>query len=132
MSSQVRRALNFIAEHTGKKLDWDRFKEVMKLSTQTLVDYWENVIELRTASPSPWSTIQCQNDLFFLVCYAGRPESKQYLDLVSKEVKFRIKHKIGVNPNEKFRLLYTDLPPWFWLGLLKHFHDKGGTLAFEA
>lgn len=130
--SQVRRALNFIAEHTGKKLDWDRFKEVMKLSVRTVTDYWENVIELRTAIPSPWSTMQCQNDLFFLVCYLGRPEAKQYLDMVAKEVKFRVEHKIGVNPNEKFRLFYTDIPPWFWMGLMKVFHDKGGTLACEA
>ena len=131
MGSQVRRAINFIGEHIGKKPDWDRFKEVMKLSKQMAIDYWENVIELRTAIPSPWSTMQCQNDLFFLVCYGGRQEAKEYLDLVAKEVKFRVDHKIGVNPNEKFRLLYGDIPPWFWLALLKHFHDKGGTLAFE-
>lgn len=130
--SQVKRALNFIAEHTGKKLDWDRFKEVMKLSTRTLTDYWENVIELRTAIPSPWSTMQCQNDLFFLVCYLGTPEAKQYLDLVAKEVKFRVDHKMGVNPKEKFRLLYTDIPPWFWMSLMRIFHNKGATLACEA
>ncbi len=33
--SQVRKALNFISEHTGKKLDWDRFKETVKLSVET-------------------------------------------------------------------------------------------------
>ena len=50
---QVRKALEFIAEHTGQKVDWDRFKEVVKTSVEALTYYWENVIELRTVSPSP-------------------------------------------------------------------------------
>jgi benzoyl-CoA reductase/2-hydroxyglutaryl-CoA dehydratase subunit BcrC/BadD/HgdB len=129
---QVRKALDFIAEHTGQKVDWDRFKEVVKMSVDTITYYWENVIELRTVSPSPWSTMQTMSDTFFLAAYLGRPEAKQYFELVAKEVKFRIKHKIGINPNERFRILYTEIPPWFWVGLLKIFHEKGGTLACEC
>jgi benzoyl-CoA reductase/2-hydroxyglutaryl-CoA dehydratase subunit BcrC/BadD/HgdB len=131
-ASQVRRALRFIAEHTGQKLDMDRFKEVMGLSIQCFTEYWDNVVEKRVASPSPWSTVQSQNDAFILSAYMGRPEAKEYFDMIAKEVDFRVKYKVGVNPNEKFRLLYTDLPPWFQMNLMKVFHDKGGTLAFEA
>ena len=130
--SQIRKALNFISEHTGKKLDWDRFKETVKLSIETQTLYVENVVNPRVASPSPWSTIQAMADAFYLAAYLGRPEAKQYYELVAKEVKFRVEHKIGINPKEKFRLLYTELPPWFWVDILRIFHDKGGTLSIES
>src|SRR3990172_7469199 len=130
--SQVRSALEFIAEHTGKKLDWDRFRETVRTGIEAITYYFENVSELRTAVPSPWSTIQAMGDTFFIVAFLGRPEAKQYFELVAKEVKFRVKHKIGINPNEKYRLFYTDIPPWFSVGLLREFHERGGTLAVEC
>jgi (R)-2-hydroxyisocaproyl-CoA dehydratase alpha subunit len=131
-ASQVRRALKFIAKHTGKKLDMDRFKAVMKSSIDAFTFYYENVVEPRKECPSPWSTIQSQNDAFILSAYMGAPEAMEYFEIIAKEIKFRVEHKLGVNPNEKFRLFYTDIPPWFYMNLMKIFHDKGGTLAFEA
>lgn len=130
--SQVRKALNFISEHTGKKLDWDRFKETVKLSIETQTLYVEKVVNERVASPSPWSTVQAMADAFYLAAYLGRPEAKHYYELVAKEVQFRVKHKIGINPKEKFRLLYTELPPWFWTGIMRIFHERGGTLSIES
>ncbi len=131
-ASQVRRALNFIAEHTGKKVDMDRFKEIMASSIKAFTYYYDTVVQLRKETPSPWSTMQSQNDAFILSVYMGRPEAMEYFEAIVNEIKFRVKHKMGVNPNEKFRLFYTDIPPWFKMSLMQLFHDKGGTLAFEA
>jgi len=131
-SNQVRRALNFIAEHTGKKVDWDRFKEVTKLAIETITFYMENVTLPRVASPSPWSLSYAMSDAFFLAVYLGRPEALEYFKLCAKEIQFRIKHKIGVNPKEKYRVLYTEIPPWFWLEMIRILQDKGATVAFES
>lgn len=131
-ASQIRQLADFITEHTGKKLNWDRFRESARKAVETITYYMEKVVEPRVAVPSPWSTIQTMADTFFLITYLGRPEAKQFFELVAKEIAFRVKHEIGINPNEKYRLLYTDLPPWFWTGLLKLFHEKGGTLAIEC
>ncbi len=76
--------------------------------------------------------MQAMSDAFFLAAYLGRPEAKQYFELVAKEVKFRVEHKIGINPRERFRLLYTEIPPWFWIDIMRVFHEKGATLAFES
>ena len=130
--SQVKKALDFISEHTGKKLDRDRFKETVKLSIDTQTLYVEGVVNPRVATPSPWSTIQAMADAFYLAAYLGRQEAKDYYELVAKEVAFRVEHKIGINPKERFRLLYTELPPWFWTGIMRVFHERGATLSIEA
>jgi benzoyl-CoA reductase/2-hydroxyglutaryl-CoA dehydratase subunit BcrC/BadD/HgdB len=72
------------------------------------------------------------NDLFFILYFTPRPECRQYLELVAKEVKFRVDHKIGINPKEKFRLLYTEIPPWFWINMINILHDKGATVTLDS
>jgi benzoyl-CoA reductase/2-hydroxyglutaryl-CoA dehydratase subunit BcrC/BadD/HgdB len=47
------------------------------------------------------------------------------------EVSERIKKKIGIVPEEKFRLLWSGLPLWYNMALLNYFEEFGGVVAIE-
>jgi benzoyl-CoA reductase/2-hydroxyglutaryl-CoA dehydratase subunit BcrC/BadD/HgdB len=104
---------------------------MVKYSYLTLEDYWKNVIELRKAIPSPWTCQETNNDLFFMVCMSGRKEMEEYFNKVKKEVKFRVDHNIGKVPDERFRLIYTNVPLWFYMEIIDYFHQKGAVFALD-
>ncbi|MHA1431042.1 MAG: hypothetical protein ACTSRV_11725 [Candidatus Freyarchaeota archaeon] len=47
------------------------------------------------------------------------------------EVKERVKNKIGVIPEEKYRLLWDNIVLWYNVGLSNYFHKYGAVFVLE-
>ncbi len=116
---------------TGKKFDYDRFKEVMKLSSQARELYWE-IQEYRKALPCPWGLREVAGDLFYVVTQLGTPEAVEYFTMVRDGVRERVKNGIGILPQEKFRLIWDNIPLWYRLQLIDYFSERGAVFAMDS
>ncbi|MHB1126745.1 MAG: 2-hydroxyacyl-CoA dehydratase subunit D [Bacillota bacterium] len=128
MVKELKEFVKFLEGLTGKKMNYDTLSEKIDTTFKSL-GYAYEVDLLRKASPSPmlstdfWAvvtpTLFCPDD----------PEALQFFKRMYEEVKARVDNGIGAIPNEKYRMMFAELPPWHSLGIFDHFAQKHG-IAF--
>ncbi len=114
---QIDEYLRFLEEHCGKKYDYDRMKEVGKLSV-TGQKLWQAVLDTTMHKPAPMSAFDAFFHLALIVTLRGTQQAVDYYELLLAEMKKRIADGIGAIPNERYRLLWDNLPVWYrtkWL-----------------
>lgn len=129
--AELKKLFASIGQIIGKKFDYDRFKEVMRLSSQARELYWE-IQELRKASPCPRGLRELVGDLFYIVAMLGTQECVDYFTMVRDDVKERAKHKIGVLPQEKYRLIWDNIVIWYRLQLIDYLAERGAVFAMDS
>lgn len=131
MVEELRKFVSFLEQRLGKKMDWDRLSELVDTHLKTL-QVWHEVDRLRQAVPSPmdgrdfWS---CMIPGFYL---SYEKEALEFYQKLYEEVKYRVDHKIGVLANEKYRLMFGELPPWHTLEFFDYFAKYGGIFVTES
>ncbi len=119
-ADELRRMVVFLEEHTGKKMDLDRLREIVE-ETNKQYELWAEYGELRRNVPCP------HNHILGMACFAlvqtegaGDPEhTAWYRDLVADGEK-RILENNPETSNQKIRMLwydvqaiwFNDLAPW--------------------
>ncbi len=114
---QIDEYLRFLEEHCGKKYDYDRMKEVGKLSV-TGQKLWQAVLDTTMHKPAPMSAFDAFFHLALIVTLRGTQQAVDYYEMLLAEMKKRIADGIGAIPNERYRLLWDNLPVWYrtkWL-----------------
>ena len=114
---QIDEYLRFLEEHCGKKFDYDRMKEVGKLSV-TGQKLWQAVLDTTMHKPAPMSAFDAFFHLALIVTLRGTQQAVDYYEMLLAEMKQRITDGIGAIPNERYRLLWDNLPVWYrtkWL-----------------
>ena len=114
---QIDEYLRFLEEHCGKKYDYDRMKEVGKLSV-TGQKLWQAVLDTTMHKPAPMSAFDAFFHLALIVTLRGTQQVVDYYEMLLAEMKKRIADGIGAIPNERYRLLWDNLPVWYrtkWL-----------------
>jgi benzoyl-CoA reductase/2-hydroxyglutaryl-CoA dehydratase subunit BcrC/BadD/HgdB len=129
-TEELRRFVRFLEEQTGKKMDWDRLSEIVDLTDKIWGLFYE-IGQLRKAVPCPMGAedhmttmVPCQ----FMMARKGVYEF--YKDLYA-EVKYKVDNKIGIVPEEKYRLLMEGGPPWYALNTYDYFKKYGAVFAVE-
>lgn len=120
-----------VEQITGIKFDYDRFQKVMRLGFQARELFGE-IQWLRSAVPCPRGLREVVGDLFFMVAMLGLPETVEYFTLLRDDVKERVQNKIGVLPKEKFRLIWDNIPLWYWLQLFDYFGERGAVFVTDS
>jgi benzoyl-CoA reductase/2-hydroxyglutaryl-CoA dehydratase subunit BcrC/BadD/HgdB len=129
--SELRRLVAFCEEQLGVKFDYDKFKENMRIADQVRTLYNE-MQNLRKERPCPRSTRETVADIFYIVTFPHSKAALQYFTLVAEECRERVKHKVGIVENERFRLFYDNIAIWYWLQLYDYFHERGAVFASDA
>jgi bcr-type benzoyl-CoA reductase subunit B len=114
---QIDEYIRFLEEHCGKKYDYDRMKEVGKLSV-TGQKLWQAVLDTTMHKPAPMSAFDAFFHLALIVTLRGTQQAVDYYEMLLAEMKKRIADGIGAIPNERYRLLWDNLPVWYrtkWL-----------------
>ena len=122
---QIDEYLRFLEEHCGKKYDYDRMKEVGKLSV-TGQKLWQAVLDTTMHKPAPMSAFDAFFHLALIVTLRGTQQAVDYYEMLLAEMKKRIADGIGAIPNERYRLLWDNLPVWYrtkWLSEKFATHD---------
>ncbi|MCX5829368.1 MAG: 2-hydroxyacyl-CoA dehydratase [Deltaproteobacteria bacterium] len=123
--SQVDEYIEFLEKVTGKKLDRNRMEEVGRLSVAGQ-RMWQAVLDTTVNKPAPMSAFDAFFHLALIVTLRGTQTAVDYYQELLDEMNERVKDGIGAVPNERYRLLWDNLPIWYrtkWLSEKFAAHD---------
>ena len=107
----------FLEKQCGKKMDFDRMNEVARLAVQGL-RLWQEVLDTTTHKPAPMTAFDAFFHLALIVTLRGTQITVDYYRQLVEEMRQRITDGVSMVPNEKYRLLWDNLPVWYrtkWL-----------------
>ena len=122
---QVDEYIDFLEMVCRKKCDYDRMAEVGKLSVEGQ-RLWQAVLDTAAHKPAPMSAFDAFFHLALIVTLRGTRVVVDYYTGLLEEMKERIASEISAVPNEKYRLLWDNLPIWYrtkWLSEKFAAHD---------
>jgi len=116
MKAQILDAIGMIESITGKKFDYDRFSEVMEISTETSV-WWKKASLLAKAKPSPLNGFDLFNYMATIVCARGTEEGRDLFKMWHDELKEKAEKGIGPwkDAEEKYRVMWDGIACWPYL-----------------
>ncbi|MBN1615516.1 MAG: 2-hydroxyacyl-CoA dehydratase [Deltaproteobacteria bacterium] len=128
---QIWGLIRFLEEQTGTKLNEAALSEAVanSLAAQRLM--WE-VHELRKAVPSPMPSEDQFSCIVPMLYMAGSREAVDFFQKLHDEVRNRVENRIGVIPEEKYRILWVGIPPWFNMGIFNYLESLGAVSAMET
>ncbi len=129
-ADQLREFASFMEEHTGRKLDPQRLREVVRLSDEAS-RLWNEIDDLRKAIPTPISQIDVFTCLFPLVTLKGTNEAVEFYEELVAEVRQRVDNGVGFVPNERFRLIWDLFPIYHNMRLLNYFAEFGAAFVTD-
>jgi bcr-type benzoyl-CoA reductase subunit B len=115
--AQTYEYIEFLEKQTGRKMDYDRMLDVSRLAVKGL-RLWQEVLDTAAHKPAPMTAFDAFFHLALIVTLRGTQVTVDYYQQLVDEMKQRIKDGIAMVPNEKYRLLWDNLPVWYrtkWL-----------------
>jgi bcr-type benzoyl-CoA reductase subunit B len=109
--AQLDEYIVFLENACKKKFDFERLKEVGRLSHQGQL-LWQAVLDTAMNKPSPMSAFDAFYHLALIVTLRGTKDVIDYYTWLVAYMKDRIARGIGAVPNEKYRLLWDNIPIW--------------------
>jgi bcr-type benzoyl-CoA reductase subunit B len=117
VKGQIDEYIAFLEQVCGRKLDRDRIREVGKLSVEGQ-RLWQAVLDTAMNRPAPLSAFDAFFHLALIVTLRGTQQAVDYYKMLLAEMQERVASGIGAVADEKYRLLWDNLPVWFrtkWL-----------------
>ncbi len=133
MVKELRLFVEFLERFTKRKMDYDRLDRMVDTMLE-IHRVFHEINELRRARPSPMHSCDFWSSMPACLFLAGDPEVS--LDLYRKmllEVKERVEKGVaGINGEEKFRLVFAELPPWHSLHFFEDLAERGWNFVMES
>jgi benzoyl-CoA reductase subunit B len=132
MTKELRDFVSFLEGIFGRKMDWDKLSQTVH-DLEAIGRVWHETSELRKAIPCPMHSRD------FWTCMNGpstptgdlKKKLKLYQDLYN-EVKDRVENKVSAVAHEKYRVGFTELPPWHSLKLFDTLAERGWNFVVET
>ena len=122
----------FVEAKVGRKMDWDKLEETVDLMIE-INRLWHEANELRKASPCPMHSRDFWSAMPAALFLAGDlKDSLQCFQNMYDEIKDRADNHVGAIPEEKYRLVFAELPPWHSLGLFDKLAERGWNFVVES
>lgn len=112
VKSGLKRLISFITEKFGVQFDEERLREVAKNSTRAIA-LWTEILESCKVTPSPLNCADRFLAMAPVVSQRGTDYIIEYYETLLAEVKERIANGLGAIKEERVRLLWDNIPPWF-------------------
>jgi len=128
---QQKRYIEFLEGVTGKKLDMGKLKECVRLSKYTS-ELSIEIDKLRHNVPSPIGGADIMSLMLVQFLWAGSHRGIDIYEQAIKEAKEKVARGEGALPEEKYRIFFEGLPPWYSLGLFNYMQNLGAVSAIEA
>ena len=130
--AQIYEYIEFLETHCGRKMDYDRMAEVGRLSVEA-TRLWQEVLDAGAHKPSPLTAFDAFFHMALIVTLRGTQVTVDYYRQLRDEMNERIEKGIAAVPNERFRLLWDNLPIWYrtkWLS--NKFAEHGACLVGDT
>ncbi|MCF0121555.1 MAG: 2-hydroxyacyl-CoA dehydratase [Oscillospiraceae bacterium] len=105
-------AISQLEEITGKRMDYDRLKEVMDVS-QRSSKAWLRAVSFMSSEPSPFSGFDIFNNMAVACVGRGTVEAAEAFEQLADEYEALAKeHKSTFKGEEKYRVLFEGIACW--------------------
>jgi benzoyl-CoA reductase/2-hydroxyglutaryl-CoA dehydratase subunit BcrC/BadD/HgdB len=132
MTNHLKEFVSFLENLINQKMDWDKLTEVVDQAFKTLALAHE-VDRLRRSVPSPMIAQDFWSIMIPHLFMPHDPEAYDFYQKVYNEVKHRVDNKISAIGDEKYRMIFLELPPWHNLGFFdKLAQNYGIAIVFES
>jgi benzoyl-CoA reductase/2-hydroxyglutaryl-CoA dehydratase subunit BcrC/BadD/HgdB len=112
----VRRGLDhlveFLSSRFGVSLEEERLKEVAANSSKA-ISLWSKSLEACKSKPSPLNCADRFTTMAPVVTMRGAEHTIEFYQALYQEVCERVSEGIGAIRDERIRLLWDNIPPWF-------------------
>lgn len=125
---QEKQCIAFLEGVTGRKLDMGKLKEAVQYAKHTM-DLWLKIDDLRRSIPAPLGATDIMSLMLVQFLWAGSHRGIDIYEQALKEVAAKVARGEGAVPEERFRILFEGLPPWYSLGLFNYIQDFHGAVS---
>jgi benzoyl-CoA reductase/2-hydroxyglutaryl-CoA dehydratase subunit BcrC/BadD/HgdB len=128
---QFQGLIEFLEHQTGRKMDKECLWETIHLGDEAW-RLWYETDRLRRATPCPMPSQDHFSVMVPAYYYCGTQEAVDFYNDLYAEVKYKTEKKMGVIPEENYRILYGGgLPPWHTLWIFNYFESFGAVFVIE-
>jgi len=113
----------FLGSSLKKPFDRDRLVEVIGLSRQA-TRLWKQILDLCRTVPAPFTSLDAFIHIAPIVTLRGTQACVDYYQLLYDEVSGRAERKIGSVHEERYRVLWDNLPIWFKMRPFENFFGE--------
>jgi len=129
--TQAKKMISFLEEQTKTHLDKARFLRTIELS-DVASEYFSKMLELRKSVPCPISSRQICGDMFPIVTLPGTEETANFYQELYEDTLEKVQMKAGVTSEERYRLIWDNIPIWHDLDLIGYFENLGMVFVYET
>ena len=129
---QLEELIDFLEGQTQKRFDRDRLAEVVRYSGESAL-LWKEVLDQCAHRPSPMSCFDAFINMAPIVTLRGTKEVVDFYRAMKAELEERITRGLSAVPEEKFRLLWDNIPIWYKMRELSElFSSYGACLVADT
>jgi benzoyl-CoA reductase/2-hydroxyglutaryl-CoA dehydratase subunit BcrC/BadD/HgdB len=129
--SQLEELFSFLERQTHQKLDRKKLQKVEALSNRTS-ELWMEIQNFRKTVPTPMDARDAFSAVFFMLSVPGTQMAVDFYTKLHDEVEERVQNRVGVIENEKYRLIWDNLPLWFNLKIFEYLNSLGAVVVAET
>jgi benzoyl-CoA reductase/2-hydroxyglutaryl-CoA dehydratase subunit BcrC/BadD/HgdB len=125
---QLQKLVKFLEEVTGYKMDYDRFSHTIEVSDRTMRTLAE-IYRLRKSVPSPIHNRDYFKPVLLEWNCAGTEEFLYYCQQTLEEIREKIAGQMKNTHEEKYRILFLYLGPYFDMDILDWMEEEHGAMV---
>ncbi len=132
VARQAEEYIAFLETVCGRRFDYDRMKTVGELSIRGQ-QLWQEILDTTIHKPAPMTCFDAFFHLAMIVTLRGTQIAVDYYETLLAEMKQRVADGIGMLPNEKYRLIWDNIPIWYRLRWLSNkFMERSACLVADT
>uniref|UniRef100_E6Q627 Benzoyl-CoA reductase, subunit B n=1 Tax=mine drainage metagenome TaxID=410659 RepID=E6Q627_9ZZZZ len=129
---QLHRLIGRCEEITGRKLDEDKLREAVRLSSLT-GDLWSKIKHLTKRTPAPYDAyFDSVTMMAPLYCLRGTPQGLEFFETAYAELLAKAEAGIGPLEKERFRYVIEGPPPWPHLRAFRDMFSRWDAVAVAS
>ena len=129
--SQLEELIPFLEKQTDTRLDKNKLRKAITLSNRTS-NLWLEIQDYRKHIPTPMGARDAFSAVFFMLCIPATQTAIDFYEKLRDELKERTKNDIGKILNERYRLIWDNLPMWFNLKFFNYLNSLGAVTVAET
>ncbi|RJO64791.1 MAG: 2-hydroxyglutaryl-CoA dehydratase [Myxococcales bacterium] len=118
--AQMESYLSTVERLVGRKFDPERMQKVADLAKEGM-EAWKRILRLCRHKPAPMSCFDAFVHMAPIVTMRGTQQCLDYYVKLEAELRERIAGDFGAIPEEKYRVLWDNLPIWHEMSFLSEF-----------
>ena len=112
MVRQLEEMIPVLEEVSGKKFNYQRFQDVIRLAKEASLT-WGEVLATMKARPAPMTIFDAFGHLAPIVSLRGLPVALNYYRVLLSELKDRVKDGVAAITDERKRLMWDNIAIWY-------------------